>query len=534
MRPFLNTANLVLTPLAPIHVGTGEDFEPTNYVIHDNMLHAFDLSRVRLSPERRRELLQLANEANLGRIHAFLRSNQAEFLSASHIHIPVSGGVSKKYLDSLGNAVQVESDGKTVFNRNSIQRAMFCAADGLPYLPGSGVKGAMRTAWIEALHKNDSQSKPEGTRNREVAEWEASMLRGNFQTSPLRLLKLADFMPDRPEIDRRIVFACNFKKQPVSFQGRRNIKGRGPVTRVEVILPGQYRAFRSEVVVLDPGKRVHPGMSPLRPHLADLARYSNSYSLSRFEKEVSLIRENGYGDENWLRRLEQLLADIRDRLQSNKAFLIRLGRYGGAETKTIAALAQISIMGTSRIESEATTFWLAAEQDDIKSGMLPFGWALIEIDPQEDCAFLRAWCEQERTGRPDMQMVREKMSKDREHTHAEEADKAIADAEPQPAVVMEEQAEEQAELELAAMSPEERLLREFCSKLKAHPRLRPSDAGALILSECEAFLEQTNNWSDAMKKQCAELLAPILDEKNMFIGKKEKIFRAALRHLLGV
>jgi CRISPR-associated protein Csm5 len=33
MNRFLDVIPLALTPLTPIHIGCGEDFEPTNYVI---------------------------------------------------------------------------------------------------------------------------------------------------------------------------------------------------------------------------------------------------------------------------------------------------------------------------------------------------------------------------------------------------------------------------------------------------------------------------------------------------------------------
>ena len=35
-----------ITPLSPIHVGTGESYEPTNYVIEDGVLHEFDTGAV--------------------------------------------------------------------------------------------------------------------------------------------------------------------------------------------------------------------------------------------------------------------------------------------------------------------------------------------------------------------------------------------------------------------------------------------------------------------------------------------------------
>ncbi|AEC18299.1 hypothetical protein UMN179_02286 [Gallibacterium anatis UMN179] len=32
-KEFMQTYQIYLTPLSPIHIGCGEDFEPTNYVI---------------------------------------------------------------------------------------------------------------------------------------------------------------------------------------------------------------------------------------------------------------------------------------------------------------------------------------------------------------------------------------------------------------------------------------------------------------------------------------------------------------------
>ncbi len=54
MNTFLKTYRLALTPLSPIHIGCGEDFEPTNYLIDDDgksgpVLYGFDPSRQFLS-----------------------------------------------------------------------------------------------------------------------------------------------------------------------------------------------------------------------------------------------------------------------------------------------------------------------------------------------------------------------------------------------------------------------------------------------------------------------------------------------------
>lgn len=102
------------------------------------------------------------------------------------------------------------------------------------------------------------------------------------------------------------------------------------------------------------------------------------------------------------------------RLNSGDAFLIRLGRYGGAENKTLSGegVASIKIMGAKgqppTFESTTKTVWLAAEQENDQKHLLPFGWAVVEIDPQEgDSPELKAWCTEQSKGRPDMATVRQ-------------------------------------------------------------------------------------------------------------------------------
>ena len=53
MNAFLSAHTLALTPLSPIHIGCGEDFEPTNYVIEDGLLYGFDPSRATLTELQR-------------------------------------------------------------------------------------------------------------------------------------------------------------------------------------------------------------------------------------------------------------------------------------------------------------------------------------------------------------------------------------------------------------------------------------------------------------------------------------------------
>ena len=35
-----------ITPISPVHIGAGESYEPSNYVIDDGWLHEFDTGAV--------------------------------------------------------------------------------------------------------------------------------------------------------------------------------------------------------------------------------------------------------------------------------------------------------------------------------------------------------------------------------------------------------------------------------------------------------------------------------------------------------
>ncbi|BBF23043.1 hypothetical protein SUTMEG_09340 [Sutterella megalosphaeroides] len=57
--PYL-TRRVFLTLLSPVHVGCGETYDPTNYVIDEGILYGFEPSLVWLPEQERQELRRLA------------------------------------------------------------------------------------------------------------------------------------------------------------------------------------------------------------------------------------------------------------------------------------------------------------------------------------------------------------------------------------------------------------------------------------------------------------------------------------------
>ena len=62
MNPF-TCYRLHFTPLSPVHIGTEESYEPTNYVIEDGALHEFDTgsAMAALLEKDRDELLKITS-----------------------------------------------------------------------------------------------------------------------------------------------------------------------------------------------------------------------------------------------------------------------------------------------------------------------------------------------------------------------------------------------------------------------------------------------------------------------------------------
>src|SRR5574344_443119 len=194
MSQFLTTHRLHLTPLSPLHVGCGEDFEPTNYVIDDGLLYGFDPSRATLNELQRKQLSDVARRGSLAGIQRFFRDHSAAFKPHAHVVMPVCSGVARLYEQRIGKAANVESSGNQVFNKLEIERHVYTGALQQPFIPGTSFKGALRTAWLDDLN---AEQRPQENTSKSTTAMEKRLLGGDFQTSPLRLLKVADLTPTR-------------------------------------------------------------------------------------------------------------------------------------------------------------------------------------------------------------------------------------------------------------------------------------------------------------------------------------------------
>ena len=286
----------------------------------------------------------------------------------------------------------------------ALERTIFTGRKSQPYIPGSSFKGAIRTAILDVLNAKNKPTREDNVQ-RGTTQLEKRLLKGDFGTSPLRLLKIADLMPTQDQdVARRVMFAVNRKKREVRSKDGLIQQPKGIAARKECILHGQYRAFVADAAILPP------------TNLRAIAKNSNTYHQQRLHRELSVLDGRGLVNPDWKKKIESLLTVLKTKLDSGDAFLIRIGRYGGADNKTLTGegVASIKIMGARvdgkqqfTFESATKTVWLAAETENEQKHLLPFGWAVVEIDPQEDLLELRNWCDAESKNRPNIAALRQ-------------------------------------------------------------------------------------------------------------------------------
>lgn len=429
MKSF-DTLPLQLTPLTPIHIGCGIDFEPTNYVIDEEVLFAFEPSLARLADADRKALVSAVSakgDAAIRSVQKFFHDRRALFVGVSHVVVAVSPGVAQQYTARVGQVAQHETGGGRVANQLEIERTAHHPHTGSPFLPGSSLKGAMRTTWLDGLNGGAGKA----AEDKSASDVERRLLGGAFHTDPFRLLRVADAAG--ADVLAKVVFATNHKKRIVMDENGQVVQAQGPTTRRETIVGGQYRSLGSEIRLDFLGGRDHRDREgrPLAPVVAkriadfeSLARACNRFYLARLEAELRVLEERIFTAPAWSEGFRKLIADLRRHLDAGAVMLLRVGRHSGAESVTLDGIRNIRIMSGKGQPPQwspvgAKTLWLAADRENDRSGLLPFGWLLIEPADSPDRPELKRWCEAQ--PKPDMASVRARLAEARAGAAAEAA-----------------------------------------------------------------------------------------------------------------
>ena len=306
---FLSCCRLDLTPLSPIHIGSGEDMDPTGYVLDGDALHEFSPSTLAavLDEADRSRLLGLVDGAQgeraLTALRQFLFERRDGLVAQASRAVRAAAGVRDLYESRIGTVAQAET---RAINQLEIERTFSHPDTRAPILPGSSLKGAIRTALLD--RENDGRDLEDREKSRELQQ--RLFAYHGFETDPMRLVHVEDAMgsdgraTDDLTAEMDIVFAVNRKKRKITSEDGREVRSqaerKGLYQTLEVVPALRWRAFRGGLRLhrTDMHNRRMP-RTDLRWTAADIAGACNRFYRRHFARETEALRERSLLDQRW-------------------------------------------------------------------------------------------------------------------------------------------------------------------------------------------------------------------------------------------
>ena len=399
MTEFMKTYKLKITVLSPVHIGASSDLEPTEYVIYKKtattgicpkcgekfeitdktpigkghylcpdcldldleiplsvpesspFLYTFTPGQLSeaLPQNKKTELLNIVkrDDSNVLRdLQKFFRNNAETIAAKATKRAQVAFSIAKTY-----NEMKTD-------NRFYIERQISDPVTGLPYIPGSSIKGAIRTALMSAKNEQKHSGNDSYQKGTDVEK----KLYGykNPTEDPFKALKLCDALAENDFITN-VCTADNVKRRVNKL-----IQNKGVSPFMEVIPIGT--GFRSSLS-LSLNKN---------PHFTETTMEEIKEACNSFYTEILSEQEKYQTSVHDIPT--KFFDDIKCACNKRNAFLLCLGKHGGAESKTIDGLRKIRIMQgkgkPARFENHATTYWFAHNGKERK----PFGWCVVEFE----------------------------------------------------------------------------------------------------------------------------------------------------------
>ncbi|RDI94741.1 type III-A CRISPR-associated RAMP protein Csm5 [Meiothermus sp. QL-1] len=373
---FLESYRLVIETLGPIHVGTGEAFPAYSYLLDEKNKEALILDAGRLlellSPEQQRNYLQAVAQGPKRAqesLQSLWRNGLVDPTPALLRRVPVSGA----FIQTVNSATDAAG-----LEFRPLPRSPLGA-----YLPGSSIKGALRTAWMfrrilkrgqDIEHKGGWRwgqkapkdewpliKTPEKINPNTAQGFEALVLdytseRGfNLHRDPFRQVRVGDTEPSEHLLLNRIGV----------FHPKGTMDG-------TVLLAETFRSKTRLQAVL----RFHTGLARqnhkdtvshpiLAQDLADACR--------EYYQEVA-AREEEFAKEHGLSAALQTYKELEQRLQADpQAFPLRIGFGSGRMSIRLALLLEGE-------EGQEPRTRKTAGHSKPKDGF-PLGWAIARLEP---------------------------------------------------------------------------------------------------------------------------------------------------------
>lgn len=358
---------LRMEAITPLHVGSGEMLDMMEYVVDKNrMLSVIDYGALVVEPQARAGLSTILSEM-LSKGGARPVAGGGGFMDvARRLNSFVADAAAKCPGLLLGSYRVDEMAHRRLMSSGAVGEGAVAMLPGMPgrwYLPGSSIKGAIRTALVDQWFSGPDRERfsEEVRRGREAINRQAKEGKNREAGDAMKSLQrnADDVMKRFGEFPAG---ANHFRHLQVSdFPVAEQALYVGALTRVhKKPVPGET-GIPALVFLLEEGSVTEGTLSIVQPDRAKITAEGVAEACRRYYDGIEV--------------------DVSDRPQEerNRTFLLQIGKFAGALTKTFRGARAINVMAINkrreiryRLESEPLTEWKWKDR--------PLGWVLCTIE----------------------------------------------------------------------------------------------------------------------------------------------------------
>jgi CRISPR-associated protein Csm5 len=393
----ITRVTLRLVPLTPIHIGDGTEWRPDEYFVEKPVAPArrYDELGEEIKESRPTELRMLCRFDQQAAMQAMTPVQRNQFATAlDRGDLPGAA----ELLRQAGRAHVLNRIRLSQASEGELRQAMtdplrggavkpFIRSGGAPFIPGSSIKGAFRTALASA-------ALPRG--QREASEWDhASAIAAAFgldphrtETDPLRFLSVSDakLPDDATVIDKTEVIKSGGRRRepPIQehYERTKALAIENEDLEIRVSLALDARAARPEGGIR---------RAEARFDLARLLRCLRSFHTQLFKDEMTRFFE-GPTKKLLMDRLRAHTSPNKEPPFSSQGYapgfvLLRLGRFGHFESKSLEGVRRGHFPQArdrnQRIREPNAWGLTRTITRDAKDNPIPFGWVIGWVVQEE-------------------------------------------------------------------------------------------------------------------------------------------------------
>ncbi|MEM3383581.1 MAG: type III-A CRISPR-associated RAMP protein Csm5 [Nitrososphaerales archaeon] len=367
MSQFIETHKYVIETISPIHIGSGEKLLRTDYVIYDRRLYAINMDRLigSLKAEQVETFSKIIQKGDLSLALRFLNIKPSEYNKYAKYIIPCGFQPGKEL-------------------RSHIKDIEF-----KPYIPGSSIKGAIRTAIcynlfvIQEKRKRLIQEVFKRSRSEKVI---SDFVESIFGSEDGKHSPHHDIMKFLRISDSESLNSNSMEVQEINVINRKSPSGIRMYA--EVIKPGfktsgkliidklLYQETYSKYIDEFPNYKIPTNIDTI-------TSYTNKFASSLIDKELDFARKYG------IDLLQDFYLDLKqnhlEKLNKNQ-FLLRIGWGGGYLSTTLGLLLEGERQLFERIRSYLPKTFrepfspMSRRLIIQQNFFIPLGWVKITIE----------------------------------------------------------------------------------------------------------------------------------------------------------